>query len=178
MKCNRSFCLPVVPDQASEQKLGLLRMTKPPSQVILSATNTPEGRGTGGTVILTRAMSHIKREKVPENQPRTAASGAKDHLHLPRSLQLGSPFDFVQGCLQAGYRSHSQWLLLTEHTSAMPATERFSRFTSPSPQGRCVLKEESGKDFRRYATCCMMYASNNQLISTESDANLTVKIDN
>jgi|GEM_PF-1406922 len=156
MKCNRSFCLPVVPDQASEQKLGLLRMTKPPSQVILSATNTPEGRGTGGADILTRAIRHIKRERISRTQPRTAASGAKYHLHLPRSLQLASPFDFAQGCHQAGYRSHSQWLLLTEHTSAMPATERFSRFTSSSPEGRCVFKEESGKDFGRYATCYMM----------------------
>ena len=41
MKCNRSFCLPVVPDQASEQELGLLRMTKQPSQGSLSATNRP-----------------------------------------------------------------------------------------------------------------------------------------
>jgi len=124
-----------------------------------SATNTPEGRGTGGADILTRAIRHIKRETISRTQPRTAIGRGKVRLHLPRSLQLGSPFDLAQGCLQAGYRSHSQWLLLTEHTSAMTSTERFSRFTSPSPQGRCVFKEESGKDFRRYATCCTRYVT-------------------
>ena len=73
------------------------------------------GQITGST---SRAMSHIKREEVPEIQPRTAASGAKDRLHL------------------------------TQHTNAMPASERFSPYNLPYPPWARVLLVGIGKKLR------------------------------